>query len=476
MLAWYIISRQVNLSTDLKLSVFDRVKRFFHKSADTACVETDGSGAFQATRLTRSEHSISRDNISPNALKVLYRLNKAGYQAYLVGGCVRDLMLGLHPKDFDVTTNATPEQVKGLFRNCRLVGRRFRLAHVMFGREIIEVATFRGHHSDNDAQKGKQSEQGQLLRDNVFGTIEEDAQRRDFDVNAMYYNIADFSVEDFANGLNALEERCFNMIGDPDMRYREDPVRMLRAIRFSAKLRMSIGEATAAPIPALAPLLANIPPARLFEEVLKLFLNGRGLETFKLLRQYHLFEQLFPILTPHLKASDSREMRFLEQVLTNTDKRINSEKTVNPAFIYAAMLWYPVEERAQKLQFEGGFNYHDAFNLAITDVLDRQLQRIMIPKRFTAIIREIWMLQLRLPKRFGKRAFQHLSNPRFRAAYDFMWLRGMAEGGELAELADWWTRFQNVSEADRLKMVKALQAQDGKPRKRFKRRVKKTQS
>lgn len=464
------------------MRVFDRVKRLFNKDLQDNNDNHEGSpgdivdGEAKVTYLTRGEHGISRDNISPSALKVLYRLSKAGYQAYLVGGCVRDLMLGLHPKDFDVTTNATPEQVKALFRNCRLVGRRFRLAHIMFGREIIEVATFRGHHAEQDASKGKQSDQGQLLRDNVFGTIEEDAQRRDFDVNAMYYNIADFSVSDFAGGLTALQARCFSMIGDPEMRYREDPVRMLRAVRFSAKLNMQIHEKTAAPIPALASLLANIPPARLFEEVLKLFLNGRGLATFKMLRQYHLFEQLFPILTSHLQASDCREMRFIEQVLINTDKRINREKTVNPAFIYAALLWYPVEERAQKLQFEGGFNHHDAFNLAITDVLERQLQRIMIPKRFTAIIREIWLLQIRLPRRFGKRAFQNFTNPRFRAGYDFLLLRGMAEGGELAEQGDWWTRFQEVSEGEQLKMVKSLQEQEGRPKKRYKRRSKKPQS
>ncbi len=463
------------------MSVLNRVKRLFGRPSSEVTEQSgeqspDSAGSASVTQLSRSEHGISRDSISPNALKVLYRLHNGGFKAYLVGGCVRDLLLGLSPKDFDVTTDATPEEVKALFRNCRLVGRRFRLAHIMFGREIIEVATFRGHHSESDVKLGKQNTDGQLVRDNVFGTIEEDAQRRDFDVNAMYYNIADFSVSDFAGGVAALNKRSFAMIGDPEMRYREDPVRMLRAVRFSAKLNMQIEENTAKPIPALASLLANIPPARLFEEVLKLLLSGQGLSTFHLLREYHLFEQLFPVLAAQIKIEDSREMRFIEHVLVNTDKRINSDKTVNPAFIYAALLWYPVEERAQKLKFEGGLNHQDAFNMAINDVLDRQLQRVMIPKRFTAVIREIWHLQSRLARRFGKRAFQHLSNPRFRAAYDFLVLRGMTEGGELADLGDWWTQFQDVEESERIKMVRALQSSEGKPKRKYKRRSKKPQS
>ncbi len=416
----------------------------------------------QAVVIPRAHHPISRDDISDNALKVLYRLNKAGYDAYLVGGCVRDLMLGLRPKDFDVVTNATPEQIKGLFRNCRLIGRRFRLAHVVFGREIIEVATFRGHHSDSDnndkaKHASKQSDHGQLLRDNVFGSIEEDAERRDFTLNAMYYNIADYSVHDFANGMQAIQSRKIEMIGDPEVRYREDPVRMLRAVRFAAKLDMQIAQASANPIPALASLLANIPPARLFEEVLKLFLSGQGLATFKLLQEFNLFGQLFPQTAPLLKNPDSRETRFIEQVLINTDNRINSGLKVTPAFFYAALLWYPIEQRCQQLMNEGGFNAHDAFNLACNDVLDRQLQRIMIPKRFSIPMRDIWMLQSRLNKRFGRRAYQMLEHPKFRAAYDFLLLRGDIEGGELHELAEWWTEFQQADDNGRKKLLSDLQ-------------------
>ncbi len=422
-----------------------------------------------ANVIPRSEHSVSRSSMSENALKVLYRLHNSGYQAYLVGGCVRDALLGQEPKDFDVTTDATPEQIKELFRNCRLIGRRFRLAHIVFGREIIEVATFRGHHEnspDEQSKVSKHSDKGQLLRDNVFGSIEEDAQRRDFTINAMYYNIADHSISDFAGGMQAIKNKEIALIGDPETRYREDPVRMLRAVRFAAKLNMHIAPKSAEPIKRLAPLMANIPPARLFEEVLKLFLSGQGLHTYKLLNEFHLFEPLFPQLAPLLTQPESRECRFVEQVLTNTDNRINTGQRVTPAFIFAAFMWYPLEERCQQLMVEGGLNHFDAFNLALNDVLHRQVQRIMIPKRFTAPIREIWQLQNRLPKRYGRRAYQLLEHPKFRAAYDFLLLRGQIEGGQLFELAEWWTDFQEADEAQRKKMLQILREQDGAPTRR----------
>lgn len=424
-----------------------------------------------AAVITRADHPISRDDISENALKVLYRLHNAGFQAYLVGGCVRDLLLGKVPKDFDVTTNATPEQVKALFRNCRLIGRRFRLAHIVYGRDVIEVATFRGHHqefdesSDDDneesADMSKQSDHGQLLRDNVFGSIEEDAQRRDFTINAMYYNIADFSISDFAGGMASIKAREIALIGDPETRFREDPVRMLRAVRFAVKLNMHISDKSAKPIKELAPLLANIPAARLFEEVLKLLLSGQGLETFRLLSTYHLFEPLFPQLGPLLVDEQCRERRFVEQVLINTDNRINTGQRVTPAFIFAAFLWYPLEERCQQLMVEGGLTHFDAFNLALNDVLQKQIQRIMIPKRFSMPIREIWQLQTRLSKRFGRRAYQMLEHPKFRAAYDFLLLRAEVEGGALLELAEWWTEFQSAEEDQRIKLLAELRKTEG---------------
>ena len=429
-----------------------------------------------ATVIPRAEHSVSRDSMSENALKVLYRLHNSGYQAYLVGGCVRDALLGKEPKDFDVTTNATPEQIKGLFRNCRLIGRRFRLAHIVFGREVIEVATFRGHHENNDqgeSKDSKQSDDGQLMRDNVFGSIEEDAQRRDFTINAMYYNIADYSISDFAGGMQAINNKELTLIGDPETRYREDPVRMLRAVRFAAKLDMHISEQSAEPIKRMAPLMANIPPARLFEEILKLLLSGQGLATYKLLSEFHLFEALFPQLAPLLLQPGSRENQFIEQVLTNTDNRINTGQRVTPAFIFAAFMWYPLEERCQQLMIEGGLNHFDAFNLALNDVMHRQIQRIMIPKRFSTPIREIWQLQNRLPKRYGRRAYQMLEHPKFRAAYDFLLLRGQIEGGDLLELAQWWTDFQEADEEQRKTMLEVLREQEGAPARRPRRNRKK---
>ena len=440
--------------------------------------------ASQAVVLTREQHSISRKDMSENALKVLYRLNNNGFKGYLVGGCVRDMLLGLKPKDFDVVTDATPEQVKELFRNCRIVGRRFRLAHVMFGREVIEVATFRGHHASTEAAEkvAKQpkskfnpndkanlsahSEDGQILRDNTFGSIEEDAERRDFDVNAMYYDIADFSIHDFAGGIEAIKDKTISLIGDPETRYREDPVRMLRAVRFSAKLDMSIGKETAEIIPSLASLLANIPAARMFEEVNKLFLSGNALKTFRLLLEYQLFDQLFPQLMPLLQDQTSREFRLLEQLFINTDNRINNDQRVTPAYLYAALLWYPLETRAQQLSVEGGMNMHDAFLLASNDVLGAQVKRIMIPKRFSIAMREIWQLQTRLPKRFGRRAYQQLELPRFRAGYDFLSLRAEIEGGDLAELADWWTEFQQGTPENRKDMLAKLQKAQGGFKKR----------
>lgn len=453
--------------------VFKTVKQAFTK-------EKSSEAGLTARVMTRAEHGISRDDVSPNALKVMYRLNGAGFESYLVGGCVRDVLMGKVPKDFDVVTNATPEQIKGLFRNCRLIGRRFRLAHIVFGREIIEVATFRGHHSDEakdtDAPKNKvrakQDDQGQLVRDNVFGTIEEDAERRDFTFNAMYYSVADFTVKDFANGLDAIEKREVRLIGDPETRYREDPVRMLRAIRFAAKLQMTLHPETAAPIKNLAHLLQNIPAARLFEETLKLFLSGEGEKTFFMLHEYGLIAPLFPQIEPFLSDTSCREMQFIRKVLQNTDERINSNMRVTPAFLYAALLWYPLEEHAQRLQSESGLNAHDAFNIASGDVIAKQTQRIMIPKRFSTVIRDIWVLQQRLPKRFGKRAFQLLSHPKFRAGYDFLLVRGQIEGGKLLELAQWWTQFQHADNDKQRKLLNELRRTEssGNNNKRRKRR------
>ena len=291
--------------------------------------------------ITRQEHNISRKQISDNALKVLYRLHGAGFEAFLVGGGVRDLLLDQNPKDFDIATNATPEEIRQLFKNCRLIGRRFRLAHIMFGRDIIEVATFRGHHQETTKNVSQQSKEGMLLRDNVYGTIDEDAERRDFTINAMYYNIGDYSIHDYAGGHEDLEDRLVRLIGDPQTRYREDPVRMLRAIRFAVKLDFDIEEDTAAPIEDMSHLLQDIPAARLYEESLKMLQSGYGLETYHLMREYNLFQQLFPLIASDFTQDySSKTEQMLDLVLDSTDIRIEQGKRINPAFMFAAMLWY----------------------------------------------------------------------------------------------------------------------------------------
>lgn len=434
---------------------------------------TPDSSAAKASRVTpsvlppmqiigRDQHSISRKDISPNALKVLYRLKDAGFDAYLVGGCIRDLLLGLTPKDFDVVTNARPEEIKQVFRNCRLIGRRFRLAHVVFGREVIEVATFRGHHSaveedDNASKIASLSDHGQILRDNVYGTIEEDAERRDFTVNALYYSIKDFAIYDFANGVQSIAERKIELIGEPETRYREDPVRMLRAIRFATKLNMQIAPASAADIPQLAVLLKNIPAPRLFDELVKMWLSGKGFDNFMLMRELNILKQLVPQLEKLLKQEpEGKAFQLVTRALQDTDQRVASDKPVSPAFTFAAMLWYPVEVRAQTLLIESGLNENDAYGIAMTEILDDIQRTIAIPKRFSLAMRDIWYLQNRLPKRAGRRAFKLLEQSKFRGAYDFLVLRAAAEGGELQELGRWWEQFQHSDETERLALIQQL--------------------
>ncbi len=419
--------------------------------------------------IQRNQHSMRNGDLTPNTLKVLQTLIKHNYKAYAVGGCVRDKLMGKTPKDFDVVTNATPEQIKQCFRNCRLIGRRFRLAHITFGREIIEVATFRGHHTDETNEVGKQNDDGQLIRDNIFGSIEEDAARRDFTFNALYFDVQDESILDFAHGMRSIENRRVEIIGDSEVRFREDPVRMIRAIRFACKLNMQLPADLANSIKQFSHLLANIPAARLFEEVSKLLLSGIGLITFESLHAHNLLAQLFPLTTPLLKDPNCKEHQFLINMLKNTDNRINNEQRITPAFLYAAFLWYPMEVRAQQLMFESSMTHHDAINLASADVLFQQSRRIMIPKRFSIPVREIWALQQRLQKRQGRRCLQLLTHPRFRAAYDFLLLRGSVEGGELPEIGEWWTTFQEVSSNKRTQMVNSLP--NKAPRKRRKRKT-----
>ncbi len=347
----------------------------------------------------------------------------------------------------------------------------------MFGREIIEVATFRGHHQEPSKNISAQSDEGMLLRDNVYGTIDEDAERRDFTINAMYYNIADFSIHDYAEGIEDLEDGLIRLIGDPETRYREDPVRMLRAVRFAAKLDMDICDTTADPMLDLAYLLEDIPSARLFEESLKLLQSGQGLETYFLMRDYDLFRPLFPTIAEDFTdEGETLTEQMIELVLESTDKRINQDKRINPAFMFAAMLWYPLNRIAQSLIDEKGFNYYDAIMEASNIVLDKQVKTIAIPRRHTATIREIWQLQLRLPRRSGKRAQRLMELNKFRAGFDFLEMRGQIEQGETQELASWWQTYQNAGRNMRQAMVNEMGQDKPNYRRRKNYRNKKSQT
>lgn len=412
--------------------------------------------------IPRAEHSVSRGDISEPALKVLYRLHKAGYSAYLVGGSVRDLLLGHHPKDFDVATDATPEEVRKIFGNCRLIGRRFRLAHIHFGREIIEVATFRAAHDQGEG--GGLTAGGLILRDNVFGSLEDDAWRRDFSINALYYNIDDFSVVDFTGGLEDMKAGVLRIIGDAETRILEDPVRMLRAARFAAKLGFQLEAGVASQINTLGDKLMGVPPARLFEEVLKLFHTGHALRSYEVLQDLNLFGYLFGQTNELISEGDEYSDTFICQALANTDDRIHHGKGVNPAFLFAALLWGPVRQAAALLE-EQGMTSLQALQIAGNEVMVQQLRQVSIPKRFGFPMREIWTAQARLPRRNGKRAYRMLEHPRFRAAYDFLLLRCQI-GEPLEDLCYWWTRFQEMDAAGRATMLKQLGGGDKNKRRR----------
>ncbi len=393
---------------------------------------------------------------------MLHRLTEVGYQAYLVGGCVRDLLLGHIPKDFDIVTNASPEQVAQVFRNCRLIGRRFRLAHVHFGRDIVEVATFRGGHQEGHADGMSQGDR--IIRDNVYGSsLEEDSWRRDFTINALYCDGSDLSIVDYTGGLEHLKAGVLRLTGDPQLRYREDPVRMLRAVRFAAKLNFRIHPDSAAPLFELGALLDEVSSARLFEEVLKLFMGGYALQTFELLRHYHLFGHLFPQTEASIKKREAALVLLL-QALINTDTRVAQGKPVTPAFLFAALLWEPVRVLAEQMQAEN-MTEMQALQVASEKVVARQVGRIALPKRFSVPMREIWAMQPRLRQRNGKRPVRLLTHPRFRAAYDFLLLR-VAAGEEPQELADWWTHFQTVDGNERDGMSKVAERTPGRKRRR----------
>jgi poly(A) polymerase len=455
--------------------------------------------ATTARIIPRSDHTISRSGISPNALRVLYRLREGGFQGFLVGGCVRDLLLGIEPKDFDVATDALPEQIRKLFRNCRLIGRRFRLAHVFFGRDIIEVATFRAATApspgqealpDSDAADDEESQleaqdseiaepsdaevfgdadaerlfdkSGRIIYDNVYGSVDEDVWRRDFTANALYYNIADFSIWDYVGGFEDVAARRLKLIGDPDTRYREDPVRMLRAARFEAKLGFELDAATAEPLARLKGRLADVPPARLFDETLKLFLNGGGVRSFEVLRQRGLLAALLPSVAAYLESNQGAAAeKLLVRGLANTDLRVRDGKAVTPSFLFALLLYGPI---ARLIEAAPPERWHDV--ATILDACDRAVREaqahILIPRRFSLGLREMFALQPRLEHPRGRRALRVLEHPRFRAAYDLLLLRVQA-GLAQQERADWWTRLQEASAEEREQMTASADGQSPRP-------------
>lgn len=413
--------------------------------------------------IPRTEHRISKVHISPNALKVLQRLHHAGFEAYLVGGCVRDLLLNKQPKDFDIATAATPNEIRKLFKNARIIGRRFKIVHIWFYREIIEVTTFRAHEPEDINHQT--NAEGMLIRDNVYGTLEQDAWRRDVTINAIYYSIEDSTLIDYTGGFKDIQQKLMRVIGNPAVRYQEDPVRMLRVIRFAAKLELSLDPETEAPLYALNKLILQVSNARLFDEVIKLYQCGHAETVQTYLIKYGLFQHLFPQVHA-LFESEFPIQSLINLTLRNTDARIHEEKPVTPAFLFAALLWFPLQVKAQQVQEEKGQDPLPALEQAMSLVIAEQNKIVTIPRRFTQVMREIWILQYRLPRRLGGRAEHLLTHPRFRAAYDMLALRALVKDAPI-ELADWWTRYQEVDTQEKQTMVAALlPKRSGKRRKK----------
>lgn len=445
------------------------IKRFLQKvfnkrtKATLAVNQADSIDVSKAKKITAKTHKIDQSLISQAALKTCDGLQKAGFEAFIVGGAVRDLLLNFKPKDFDIATNATPEEVNRVFRRSRIIGRRFRLVHVLWGQETIEVSTFRGHHdAEGDA---KTNDSGRILRDNIFGSVEEDAARRDFTANALYYNPANEEVLDFHNGVADIKANLLRMIGDPLTRYQEDPVRMLRAVRLSAKLGLKIDAATQAPIAKNADLLQDVPPSRLFDEMLKLFLSGHAIESINVLRAQHLHHGLLPMLDVVLEQPMGE--KFVMLALKNTDDRILAGKSANPSFLFACLLWHEVLAAWQSYQ-DKGESFIPALHMAMNEVIATQAEKLAIHNRHTATMKEIWGLQPRFEQRAGKRPFGILEHPRYRAGYDFLLLR--CDSGEMdAELGAWWTAFAEAKPDERTGML----LPDTAPKKRRKRSRKK---
>ncbi|BCT67285.1 polynucleotide adenylyltransferase PcnB [Nitrosospira sp. NRS527] len=428
------------------------LRRVFSRNSSAPVPSTRSSSA-EPHIIPREQHGIMRGHINPCALKVTSGLQEAGYSAFVVGGAARDLLLGLEPKDYDVATNATPEEVRAVFRRSRIIGRRFRLVHVMCGAETVEVSTFRGSTSASEDEgtvaDAHADEHGRLLRDNIFGSQEEDARRRDFTVNALFFDPVHEEIWDYLNGYDDIKARRLRIIGDAMRRYREDPVRMLRVVRLAAKLDMQIDPATAEPIGDLAPLLRNVPPSRLFDEMLKLLLSGHALTCVTDLRKRGLHHGLLPMLDVILEQPLGE--RFITLALKNTDERVRQEKPVSPGFLFAALLWHEVLARWNVRQ-AAEEKLIPALHQAMDDVLAIQNGNLAIPRRYDAIMKEIWAMQPRFMGRSGRRPFRLVEHPRFRAAYDFMLLR--CQSGEVdMELGKWWETFQHASTSEREAML-----------------------
>ncbi len=415
-----------------------------------------------------SVHGIARERISPCALKVTETLQKRDFTAFVVGGAVRDLIVGWQPKDFDVATSATPEEVRELFRRSRIIGRRFKIVHVMCGREMVEVSTYRGSvPADEDSDQRTSDEHGRILRDNVFGTQEQDAVRRDFTINALFYDPATQEIWDYHGGYDDLKKRRLRMIGNPEQRYREDPIRMLRAVRFAASRGMEIDQATREPVKSLAPLLANVPPSRLFDEMLKLLLSGHAYECVMALRKEGLHHGLLPMLDVILEQPMGE--RFVMMALKNTDTRIKNEQSVSPAFLFASLLWHEVLAEWKKLETTN-VPPVPALYQAMEQVIEQQAVKLAIPRRYGGDMKEIWVLQPRFLQRSGRRPYRLLENPRFRAGYDFLLLR-CASGEVDPAIGEWWTRFQHADEAERKALLTEEGAAPTRKRRRRRRRT-----
>ena len=420
-----------------------------------------GLAAPSPRRVTRAKHGLARESLSPGALKVCEVLRNAGYSAYVVGGAVRDLLLGIAPKDFDVATDARPEEVKPLFRRALVIGRRFRLVHVMLGGETVEVSTFRA----TDLETTEKDEHGRVLRDNVFGLQEDDARRRDFSINALYYDPATEEIVDYHGGLVDLKKRVLRVIGEPEARYREDPVRMLRAVRLAAKLGLTLDAATRAPIRRMAPLIESVPPARVFDEMLKLLLSGHASACLRQLREVGLHKGVLPMLDVILEQPLGE--RFVTLALAQTDERVLGDRPVSPAFLFAALLWHQVLA-AWKTRRAKGEPSFQALETAMDEVLEVQCEKLAITRKLTATMREIWTMQPRFEMRSGQRPYRLIEAERFRMGYDFLALRA-ASGEVSADLEAWWRAFQTADAETR----KAMLLPETGPKKRRRRRRKK---